>query len=104
MMSSHFLLSASARTLSLRQVYAGGEEKAYGKFCEMRWPETQGKPICPRCGGLDAYTISTRRKFKCRYCASQFSVTSETILASRKMAFVDLLAAIVILANVLCCG
>jgi transposase-like protein len=98
-MAQHFLLSAAARTIGLRQVYAGGEEKAYAKFCEMRWAETEGKPVCPRCGGLDAYTISTRRKFKCRACGHQFSVTSGTIFASRKMKFVDLLAAIVILAN-----
>ncbi len=98
-MSSHFLLSAAARTISLRQVYAGGEEKAYEMFCRMRWADTEGKPVCPRCGGLDAYTITTRRKFKCKACTHQFSVTSGTILAGRKMAFVDLLAAIVILSN-----
>jgi hypothetical protein len=23
--------------------------------CKVRWPETQGKPVCPHCGGLDAY-------------------------------------------------
>ena len=32
-------------------------------------------------------------------CGHQFSVTSGTIFASRKMAFVDLLAAVVILSN-----
>ncbi len=98
-MAQHFLLSAAARTLSLRSVYQGGENKAHETFCRMRWAETEGKPVCPRCGGVDAYTISTRRKFKCRACGHQFSVTSGTILASRKMAFVDLLAATVILAN-----
>ncbi len=98
-MAQHFLLSAAARTLSLRSVYQGGEDKAYETFCRLRWAETEGKPVCPRCGGLDAYTISTRRKFKCKACTHQFSVTSGTIFASRKMAFVDLLAAIVILAN-----
>ena len=98
-MAQHFLLSAAARTLSLRSVYQNGEDKAYETFCRMRWAETEGKPVCPRCGGLDAYTISTRRKFKCKACGHQFSVTSGTIFAGRKMAFVDLLAAIVILAN-----
>ena len=98
-MAQHFLLSAAARTLSLRSVYQGGEDKAYETFCRMRWAETEGKPICPRCGGLDAYTISTRRKFKCKMCGHQFSVTSGTIFASRKMPFVVLLAAIVISAD-----
>ncbi len=98
-MAQHFLLSAAARTLSLRSVYQGGEDKAYETFCRMRWAETEGEPVCPRCGGLDAYTISTRRKFKCKACGHQFSVTSGTIFASRKMPFVALLAAIVISAN-----
>ncbi|MDZ4056171.1 MAG: IS1595 family transposase, partial [Polynucleobacter sp.] len=64
-----------------------------------RWPETDGKPVCPRCGCYEAYSIASRRKFKCVACHHQYSVTSGTILASRKMAFVDLLAAICIIVN-----
>jgi transposase-like protein len=97
--SQHFLLSAAARTLSLRSVYAMGEEKAYETFCKLRWSETEGEPVCPRCGCLDAYRIPTRRKFKCAGCYHQFSVTSGTIFSSRKMSFTDLLAAITIFAN-----
>jgi transposase-like protein len=98
-MSGHFLLSAAARTISLRQVYAGGEQEAFEQFKKLRWPQTGGEPICPRCGSFGCYDIATRRKHKCKACSHQFSVTSGTILASRKMAFADLLAAIVILAN-----
>ena len=98
-MAQHFLLSAKARTLSLKQVFRMGEDEAYGLFCEMRWPETDGEPICPRCGCSEAYHISTRRKFKCVACHHQFSVTSGTIFASRKMSFTDLLAAIVLFVN-----
>lgn len=95
----HFLLSAAARTLSLKQVYRMGEDAAYRTFCELRWPETDGEAICPRCGCTESYNIATRRKFKCVACHHQFSVTSGTIFASRKMAFTDLLAAIVIFVN-----
>jgi transposase-like protein len=98
-MAQHFLLSAQARTLSLRAIYAAGEDKAYETFCNLRWPETDGEAVCPHCGGLDTYKITTRRRFKCAACGKQFSVTSGTILASRKMAFVDLLAAVCIVAN-----
>ncbi|MEY8842899.1 IS1595 family transposase [Cribrihabitans sp. XS_ASV171] len=98
-MAQHFLLSAASRTLSLRQIYKAGEEAAYRTFCEMRWPETNGEAACPRCSHDEAYSISTRRKFKCKACHHQFSVTSGTIFASRKMDFVDLLAAICILVN-----
>ena len=98
-MSQHFLLSAAARTLSLKAIYRDGEEKAYAKFCEIRWTETKGEPICPRCGSLDRYDIPSRRKFQCKGCGYQFSVTSGTVFASRKMAFVDLLGAICIFVN-----
>ena len=98
-MAQHFLLSAASRTLSLRQIYRGGEAKAYETFCQMRWPETNGEAVCPRCGHDETYSINTRRKFKCKSCHHQFSVTSGTIFASRKMDFVDLLAAICILVN-----
>ncbi len=96
-MSQHFLLTAAARTLSLREIYKGGEDAAYEAFKRMRW--TDGEPVCPKCGSVEAYEISTRRKFKCKGCTHQFSVTSGTIFASRKMAFVDLLAAICIFVN-----
>ena len=98
-MAQHFLLSAAARTLSLKEIYKAGEEAAYTTFRAMRWPETQGEAICPRCGCVETYDIATRRKFKCAACYHQFSVTSGTIFASRKMAFTDLLAAICLFVN-----
>lgn len=98
-MAQHFLLSAQARTLSLKDIYRGGEDSAYKTFCAIRWHDTDGEPVCPRCGCLDSYDIPTRRKFKCKACHHQFSVTSGTIFASRKMAFTDLLAAICIFVN-----
>jgi len=98
-MAQHFLLSAASRTTSLRVIYKAGEDAAYQTFCEMRWPDTNGEAVCPQCGHEEVYKITTRRKFKCKACAHQFSVTSGTIFASRKMDFVDLLAAIFILVN-----
>jgi transposase-like protein len=98
-MAQHFLLSAAARTLSLRSIYKEGEEVAYETFRKLRWQETDGEAVCPRCGCTETYDISSRRKFKCCACHHQFSVTSGTIFASRKMAFVDLLAAICIFVN-----
>jgi transposase-like protein len=98
-MAQHFLLSAQARTLSLKDIYKGGEEKAYDTFKRLRWAETNGEPVCPKCGCLDHYDIPTRRKFKCAACHAQFSVTSGTMLASRKLSFTDLLAAICLFVN-----
>jgi transposase-like protein len=98
-MAQHFLLSAEARSRSLKEIYKGGEEKAYATFCSIRWASTQGGAVCPKCGCCDTYEITTRRKFKCAACGSQFSVTSGTTFASRKMSFCDLLAAIFMFVN-----
>lgn len=95
----NFLLSAAARTLSLKTIYAEGEEGAYRRFCSLRWPETEGAPICPACGCLEIYNLSTRRRYKCAACHRQFSVTSGAIFASHKLGFVDLLAAIWLVVN-----
>jgi transposase-like protein len=98
-MAQHFLLSAAARTLSLKTVFSEGEEAAYRRFCRLRWPDTDGAPHCPVCGCIDIYDLSTRRRFKCAACHRQFSVTSGTIFASRKLSFVDLLGAICLFVN-----
>ena len=39
-----------------------GEDAAWGLFKDMRWPENNGKPVCPKCGCIEAYEIATRRK------------------------------------------
>ena len=93
-MGQHFLLSAKSRGLSLKKIYKMGEDKAYDLFRQIRWPETDGEAVCPQCGCIESYDISTRRKFKCKGCHHQYSVTSGTILRSRKLDFTDLLAAI----------
>ncbi len=98
-MAQHFLLSAASRTLSLKAIYKAGEQAAYETFCKLRWSDTNGEAVCPQCGCPDSYSIKTRRKFKCKACYHQFSVTSGTIFASRKLDFVDLLAAICLFVN-----
>lgn len=95
----HFLLSAKARTLSLKAVFQMGEDTAYETFKALRFAETDGEPVCAKCGCIETYEISTRRRFKCAACYTQFSVTSGTIFASRKLSFTDLMAAIVIFVN-----
>ena len=95
----HFLLSAAARTLSLKAVFKMGEDAAYECFRRMRWAETDGEAVCPKCGCYESYNITSRRRFKCVGCHHQYSVTSGTIFASRKLSYTDLLAAIVIFVN-----
>jgi transposase-like protein len=95
----HFLLSAAARTLSLAKVLRMSEDEAFDAFRSIRWASTDGDAVCPKCGGCECYTFKARRIFKCKACGGQFSVTSGTIFASRKMALRDILAAIAIFVN-----
>ena len=98
-MAQHFLLSAKARTLSLMTVMRLSEAEAFETFKAIRWAETDGKPVCPKCGADAIYTYAARRIFKCKVCTSQFSVTSGTIFASRKLMIREYLAAIALFVN-----
>lgn len=98
-MAQHFLLSTAARSLSLAKVMRMSEDEAFDAFRSIRWASTDGDAICPKCGVCECYTFKVRRIFKCTGCGSQFSVTSGTIFASRKMALRDILAAIAIFVN-----
>lgn len=98
-MAQHFLLSAKARTLSMRSIFSMSEERAYAKFCRLRWHENNGKPICPECGCVDYWKLATPRKFGCKGCGKQFSVTTDTLFKSHKMSFRKMLEAIAVFTN-----
>jgi transposase-like protein len=101
-MAQHFLLSKAAKTLSLAQVFRMSNAEAETIFRKVRWHETKGKPVCPHCGGLDAY--ESRRKsgllrFTCKACTKDFTITSGTLFASHKLPLRGYLAAIAIFCN-----
>ncbi len=98
-MSQHFLLSAKARTLSLASVARMSEEEARATFRSIRWAVTDGEPVCPKCGCVACYEYASRPIFKCKGCLRQFSITSGTIFASRKLPVRDYLLAIAIFVN-----
>ncbi|MBL6928797.1 MAG: IS1595 family transposase [Rhodospirillales bacterium] len=98
-MAQHFLLSAQARTLSLVKVMRMSETEAYEAFSAIRWVANDGEPFCPRCGCVAVYEYRSRRIYKCQGCESQFSITTATIFASRKLPIRDLLASIAIFVN-----
>ena len=98
-MAQHFLLSAAARTLSLARVMRLSADEAFDTFRSIRWAKNAGEPVCPRCGCVSIYKLNDNRRFKCAGCLHKFSVTSDTIFASRKMDRRDLLAAIAIFVN-----
>ncbi|MEH2469157.1 transposase-like protein [Nitrobacteraceae bacterium AZCC 2161] len=100
-MSQHFLLSKDARDLPLSKVMRMTEPGACRWFKRARWPETNGEPYCPACGTLRCYELSRGRRFKCsaKECRREFTVTSGTIFASRKLKFRQILAVIALSAN-----
>ncbi len=101
-MAQHFLLSKAAKTLSLAQVFRMSDEKAEETFRLIRWAETKGAPVCPHCGGVDAYDCrrpNRAPRFRCRACGKDFSLTSGTLFASHKLPLRMYLAAIAIFVN-----
>ena len=100
-MAQHFLLSTKARTLSLAQVLRLSDDEAYAQFKAIRFADNGGEAFCPKCGAVDLYALPRRKMWRCKAeeCGCQFSITSGTIFASRKLSLRDILAAIAIFAN-----
>src|SRR5271170_3222990 len=101
-MAQHFLLPPVAKTLTLAQVFQMTELEAEAAFAKVRWPATNGEPVCPECGGLNAYDCrrpSGAPRFRCRACRGDFSIVSGTLFASHKLPLKGYLAAIAIFCN-----
>jgi hypothetical protein len=100
-MSQHFLLSGSARTISLKAVLSLGVTDAWKLFQRIWWPETIVSPVCPHCGFVVVYDVTrgATPHFRCRACRLDFSPTSSTLFASHKLPIRDCLAAVVLFVN-----
>jgi transposase-like protein len=101
-LSQHFLLSRSAKSLSLATVFRMSDAEAEKAFRAVRWADTRGEPVCPYCGGLDAYDCRRPNgavRFRCRACQRDFSITSGTLFASHKLPLRIYLAAIAVFCN-----
>ncbi|MDZ4761224.1 MAG: IS1595 family transposase [Alphaproteobacteria bacterium] len=98
-MAQHFLKSAAARSLKLADVMRMTDEQAREAFQLIRWADTDGEPVCPVCGCVESYYLATQRRWKCKGCSKQFSLTSGTIFHSRKMEVRNILAAIALFSN-----
>ena len=99
-MSQHFLFP-SRQDPEPRSGVPMSDAEAETAFC-IRWPETNGAPVCPRCGGVDAYDCRRPNgspRFRCRACHKDFSITSGTLFASHKLPLRAYLAAIAIFCN-----
>ncbi len=114
----HFLLSAAARQLSIMKIASYSEEEAFDLFCEIRWADTDGNPVCPACDCAVVYNHwaaqklknkkladaghqekPLRRLFTCKACFKQFTPTSGTVFHSRKMPMKTMLAGVLLYVN-----
>src|SRR6185503_921001 len=81
-MAQHFLLSAAARSLSPGKVARMSEQGAENVFLRLRWPETDGKPVCPHCDCRICYDCrrpSGQSRWRCKACGADFSVAAGTL-------------------------
>jgi len=98
-MAQHFLLSSMARSFSMVKIALMTEKQAETMFRKVRWSDTNGKPVCPRCGSLSHYNLATRKVYKCKDCSKQYSVTSGTLFAAHKLPLRTYLLAISLFVN-----
>lgn len=95
----HFLLLPAARSLSVAKVARMADGEAIEAFKNIRWADTNGEPVCPRCGCMECWTYKTRKLYRCKGCDHMYSVTSGTIFSNRKLAIRDYLLAIILFVN-----
>src|SRR6202171_1641002 len=77
-------------------------EEAELTFRKVRWADTDGAPVCPNCGSVDAYECRRPKgvlRFRCKGCRKDFTVTSGTLFASHKLPLKSYLAAIAVFCN-----
>jgi hypothetical protein len=101
-MAQHFLLSAAARSLSPAKVARMSDRGAENVFLRLRWPETDGKPVCPNCGCQVCYDCrrsASQARWRCKACRVDFSVTSGTLFAWHKLPLRTYLMAIAVFCN-----
>ncbi len=87
-MAQHFLLSAGARSLSAAKIMRMSDTGVENVFLRLRWPETDGKPVCPDCGCTICYACrrpAGQLRWRCKACRHDFSITSGTLFAWHKL-------------------
>jgi transposase-like protein len=101
-MAQHFLLAAAARSISPAKVLHMSEAEVETVFARLRWPQTGGKPLCPKCGCQTCYDCRRspdRPRWRCKACRADFSVTSGTLFAWHKLPLRIYLLAIALFCN-----
>src|SRR3954449_13251370 len=75
------------------------EDEAWAMFCSIRWPETEGAPVCPHCGCPTCWCCPRPNgapRFACPACRPAFGPPPAPRFAFHKLEIRDYLAAVVI--------
>ena len=72
-------------TLTAAIKYFADADTALNFLASVRWPD--GKAVCPCCKASNSAFLATRRIWKCRDCAKQFSVRVGTIFEDSALGF-----------------
>src|SRR2546427_12038474 len=78
------------------------DAEAETTFRIIRWADTNGTPVCPSCGSVEAYEARRPNgalRFRCKGCKKDFTITSGTLFASHKLPLRGYLAAIPVFCN-----
>ena len=100
--TQHFLLSAAARSLSAAEIMRMTDQEVEDVFLRLRWPETDGKPVCPGCGCTICYACprsASQLRWRCNACRGDFSITSGTLFAYHKLPLRTYLLAVATFCN-----
>lgn len=91
----HFRQSPAWRTFPVADLESISEQDAKDLFRQLRWADTDGAPVCPHCGSHEHWFLENQGRWKCKRagCRKQFSLTSGTVFAHRKLSFKKILIA-----------
>src|SRR5690348_6350296 len=101
-MAQHFLLSAAARSLSAAKIMRMSDRGVENVFRRLRWPDTDGRPVCPGCGCTICYACprsAAHPRWRCKACHGDFSITSGTLFAWHKLPLRTYLLAVAAFCN-----
>lgn len=81
------------------EVAGWSEDEARSQFKQFRWAEFGGRPTCGKCGCDAVNAYKARPIYKCKGCFAQFSDTSGTPWAYRKLKFRKLMYVVAMIAH-----
>lgn len=96
-MAQHFLLTPLARALAddeMQLALNQNEPLAYALFMLFRWGSLT-EQVCPKCGTVDSHIPRPKHKqWRCRSCASDFSLKSGSLIDGTKLPYWKVLKAL----------